>query len=159
MLIFSEGKFAVLSKHVTFYDTIANKLQDSDAPNLNLKKNELEIRRTILREKGLSEIQQAAIQQRDCMINPPIDVVFLESYKNFLVLTKDSLRVYNGKNGRLRMYLDSIVEKDERTQSLSELTSMCLNSEHRMVYVGDIHGGIKCYNVNTGLLIKKMKLD
>ena len=49
------------------------------------------------------------------MINPPIDVLFLESYQNFLVLTKDSIRLYNGNNGRLSMYLDNIVEKNERT--------------------------------------------
>ena len=59
------------------------------------------------------------------MINPPLDVVFLEFYKNFLVLTKDSLRVYNGNNGRLRMYLDKIVEVDEMTGSSSELTLGC----------------------------------
>ena len=85
------------------------------------------------------------------MINPPLDVLFLESYQNFLVLTKDSLRVYNGNNGRLRMYLDNIVEEDEKTGHTSELSSMCLNSENRMVYIGDIHGGIRCFNVNTGL--------
>ncbi len=28
-----------------------------------------------------------------------------------------------------------------------------------MVYVGNIHGGISCFNVNTGLLIKKLQLD
>ena len=36
LLIFSEGKFAVLSKHVIFYDTISNKLSDSDAPQVAL---------------------------------------------------------------------------------------------------------------------------
>lgn len=87
------------------------------------------------------------------MINPPLDVVFLESYHNFLVLTKDSVRVYNGVNGRLRMYLDNVVEKDERTGNISELSCMALNSEHRMVYIGDIHGGIRVFNVNTGLEI------
>ena len=92
------------------------------------------------------------------MINPPLDVVFLEFYKNFLVLTKDSLRVYNGNNGRLRMYLDKIVEVDEMTGASSELTSMCLNSEHRLVYIGDVNGGIRCFNVNTGLELKKLEL-
>lgn len=74
------------------------------------------------------------------------------------MLTKDSLRVYNGNNGRLRMYLDNIVEEEERTGHISELTCMCLNSENRMVYIGDIHGGIRCFNVNTGLQIKKLEL-
>ena len=33
LLTFSEGKFAVLSKHVTFYDTIGSKLGDNgDGP-------------------------------------------------------------------------------------------------------------------------------
>ena len=72
------------------------------------------------------------------MINPPIDVMFLESYQNFLVLTKDSLRVYNGKNGRLCMYLDNICEKDDFTQMAQDLSAMCLNAEHRVVFVGDI---------------------
>ena len=159
LLTFSEGKFAILSKHVTFYDTIGSKLGDhGDGPQIGLTRKELEIRRMILQEKGLSEIQQAANQQRNSMINPPIDVHFLTSYQNFLVLTKDSLRVYNGNNGRLRMYLDNIVEEDEKTGHTSELSSMCLNSENRMVYIGDIHGGIRCFNVNTGLQIKKLEL-
>ena len=38
------------------------------------------------------------------------------------------------------------------------MVSMTLNSEHRMVYIGDSQGGIRCYNVNTGLLIKNLKL-
>ena len=56
MIIFSEGKFAVLSKHITFYDNLINKLADSDAPSRVLKKKDLEIRRLILQERGLSEI-------------------------------------------------------------------------------------------------------
>ena len=57
LLIFSEGKIAVTSKHITFYDTISSRQSDSNAPHFSLNKKELEIRRTILREKGLSEIQ------------------------------------------------------------------------------------------------------
>ena len=57
MLIFSEGKFAILSKHVTFFDNLSNKLQDSDPPKFQMKKKDLAIRRLILQEKGLSEIQ------------------------------------------------------------------------------------------------------
>ena len=49
------------------------------------------------------------------------------------------------------MYLDKILEVDERTGAMSELSSMCLNQEHRMVFIGDIHGGIRVFNVNTGL--------
>ena len=64
-------------------------------------------------------------------------MVYLESYQNFLVLTKDSLRVYYGNNGRLRMYLDNIVEIDELTGLAKDLVSMTLNAEHRMVYIGD----------------------
>ena len=56
------------------------------------------------------------------------------------------------------MYLDNIVETEERSGNPSELTCMCLNSENRMVYIGDIHGGIRCFNVNTGLQIKKLEL-
>ena len=38
LLIFSEGKFAILSKHVTFYDTISvsSKVSDSGAPQVAL---------------------------------------------------------------------------------------------------------------------------
>lgn len=74
------------------------------------------------------------------------------------MLTKDSVRVYNGNNGRLSMYLDNIVDKDERTSNICELSSMVLNQEHRMVYIGDIKGGVRCFNVNTGLLIKNLEL-
>ena len=30
LMIFSEGKFAVLSKHVTFYDTLVSKASDGN---------------------------------------------------------------------------------------------------------------------------------
>ena len=56
------------------------------------------------------------------------------------------------------MYLDNIVDKDERTSNICELSSMVLNQEHRMVYIGDIKGGVRCFNVNTGLLIKNLEL-
>ena len=36
---------------------------------------------------------------------------------------------------------------------------MCLNAEHRIVFIGDIRGGTRCYNVNTGLLIKKLQVE
>jgi hypothetical protein len=41
---------------VTFFDTFNKKPSDSAGPQLMLKKKDLEIRRMILREKGLSEI-------------------------------------------------------------------------------------------------------
>ena len=56
MLIFSEGKFAVLSKHITFYDNLIQKMAEVDTPSNVIKKKDLEIRRLILQEKGLSEI-------------------------------------------------------------------------------------------------------
>lgn len=74
------------------------------------------------------------------------------------MLTKNSLRVYNGTNGRLSMYLDNIIAPDERTGVMPELSSMTLNSEDRMVYVGDVLGGIRCFNVNTGLELTKLEL-
>ena len=57
LLIFSDGKFAVLSKHVTFYDTIVSRANDTGQNHKKLSRKELEIRRMILQEKGLSEIQ------------------------------------------------------------------------------------------------------
>lgn len=57
MMIFSEGKFAVLSKHITFYDNLINKMAEVDAPNRVMKKKDLEMRRLILQERGLSEIK------------------------------------------------------------------------------------------------------
>lgn len=56
------------------------------------------------------------------------------------------------------MYLDNIIEPDERTGVMPELSSMTLNSEDRMVYVGDVLGGIRCFNVNTGLELTKLEL-
>ena len=55
----------------------------------------------ILNEKGLSELDQAAIEQKNALVTPPLDVAYVEAYQTFVVMTKDSLRVYNGKNGRL----------------------------------------------------------
>ena len=107
LLVFSQGKFAILSKHITFYDSVSQKMAD-DTPQSRLSEELVEIRRMILAEKGKSELDEAAESQRNAMIAPPLDVVFLNSYNNFLILTKDSIRTYNGKSGRLQMYLDNI---------------------------------------------------
>ena len=55
MLVFSEGKFATISKHVVFYDTLNNK--NEEAPSHLLTKQQIEMRRMILNENGLSELE------------------------------------------------------------------------------------------------------
>ena len=54
ILVFSEGKFAVLSKHITFFDTLNNKVEDMPKPLLTAK--QVQIRKQILNERGLSEL-------------------------------------------------------------------------------------------------------
>ena len=70
-------------------------------------------------------------------------------------MTKDSLRVYNGKNGRLQMYLDNIAGSNNK-DGFKDLTAMCLDAKHRKIYLGDIDGVVRCFNVSTGLCIKKI---
>ena len=54
ILVFSEGKFAVLSKHITFFDTLNNKVEDMPKPLLTAQ--QVQIRKQILNERGLSEL-------------------------------------------------------------------------------------------------------
>ena len=130
-----------------------NKMEE--APKQMLTQTQIENRRMILNERGLSELDQAAIEQRNSFVTPPIDVQYVEAYQTFVVMTKDSLRVYNGKNGRLTMYLDNIAGENN-VEGYSDLSSMCLDAKHRKIYLGDIEGVTRCFNVSTGLLIKKI---
>ena len=74
---------------------------------------------------------------------------FLESYQNFVVLFKDSISVYNGKNGRLQMYLDSLAGEQNK-EGFGDFSSMTFDDKHRKVFIGDINGLIRVFNVNTG---------
>ena len=53
------------------------------------------------------------------------------------------------------MYLDNIAG-DNNKEGHADLTSMCLDAKHRKIYLGDIDGAIRCFNVSTGLCIKKI---
>ena len=66
------------------------------------------------------------------------------------------MRVYNGKNGRLQMYLDNIAG-DNNKEGFQDLSSMCLDNKHRKLYLGDIDGVVRCFNVSTGLCIKTIE--
>ena len=109
----------------------------------------------ILNENGLSELDAAANEQRNSFVTPPIDVAYVEAYQTFVVMTKDSLRIYSGKTGRLTMYLDNIAG-DNNKQGFSDLSSMTLDAKSRKIYLGDIDGITRCFNVSTGLCIKKI---
>jgi hypothetical protein len=39
----------------------------------------------------------------------------------------------------------------------AENSALCLDNRHRKVYIGDSHGTVRCFNVNSGALIKEMK--
>ena len=109
----------------------------------------------ILNEKGLSELERAAIQQTNSQVTPPLDVAYVEAFQTFVVMTKDSLRVYNGKNGRLQMYLDNIAG-DNNKEGYKELSQMTLDAKHRKLYIGDIDGVIRCFNISTGICLKEI---
>ena len=53
------------------------------------------------------------------------------------------------------MYLDNIAG-DNNKEGFQDLSSMCLDAKHRKIYLGDIDGAIRCFNVSTGLCIKKI---
>ena len=39
----------------------------------------------------------------------------------------------------------------------AENSALCLDDRHRKVYIGDSYGTVRCFNVNSGALIKKME--
>ena len=54
------------------------------------------------------------------------------------------------------MYLDNIAG-DNNKEGYQDLSSMCLDKKHRKLYLGDIDGVIRCFNVSTGLCIKSIE--
>jgi WD40 repeat protein len=93
-------------------------------------------------------MEQASIHQQKTQILPAIDALFVESYKTIIVLTKNSLRVYNSSNGRMIRIIQGITSKGQ-----GDLCCMTLDDKHRMLYVGDTRGGIRVFNVSNGALI------
>ena len=60
-----------------------------------------------------------------------------------MALTKDSLRIYSSKNGRLQKYID-LSDKD-----LNELTCLAANQQQKQIYVGNTLGSVSVCNAVT----------
>lgn len=69
------------------------------------------------------------------------------------MLSKDSLKIYSSRNGRLLKYLDTL---GGDSTNYGDLTAMCLDEKQRKVYIGDSRGKIRVFNVNNGVLLQEM---
>lgn len=109
----------------------------------------------ILNERGLSEMEQAAIFQQQSQIQLPIDAIFIESYQTIVVLSKSNIRMYSSRNGRLIKQLDD--ELGVGSSGFGDLTSMCIDEKHRKLYIGDTRGLVRIINVNNGVLLGELE--
>ena len=62
-MVFSEGRFVLLGKKMVYYDTLGAGTANTMPPSHIYTKKEIEIRKMILNEKGLSEMEQASAYQ------------------------------------------------------------------------------------------------
>ena len=155
-MVFSEGRFVVLGKKMVYYDTLGDGVANSTQPSHIYTRKQVEIRKMILNERGLSEMEQASAFQQVSQIQTPIDAIFVESYQTIIVLSKTNLRIYNTRNGRLI----KIIENLGGDQSdYGELTSMCLDHPHRKLFIGDSRGAVRIFNVNSGVLMSELELS
>ena len=146
-MVFGEARFVVLGKKMVYYDTIGGATVIAASDRMHTKK-ELEIRRMILNERGFSEMEQAARHQQISQILPAIDAIFVESYKTIVVLSKNTLRIYNACNGRMIKIIQGITG-----DSSADLSCMTLDHNHRKLYCGDSRGIVRVFNVNKGVLM------
>lgn len=84
-----------------------------------------------------------------------IDCVFNEYYRNFVVITKNEIRTYDGLSGKLIKVFSEVIDK--RTNA--EISSFCLDNRHRKCYVGDTAGSIRVFNISNGVFIKHVNHD
>jgi hypothetical protein len=156
IVVFSEGRFVVLGKKMVYYDTLGDGVANSMQPSHIYSRKQVEIRKMILNERGMSEMEQASTYQQVSLIQAPIDALFVESYQTVLVLSKTNLRIYSTRNGRLI----NIIENLGGDQSdYGELTSMCLDHPHRKLFIGDSRGVVRIFNVNSGVLMSELQMS
>ena len=126
LVVFSPTRFAVYGRRIQFYNTTNSE------------------KKTKIQKSALRSISsQALIQWRSRFFSSAIDCVFCDLLQYFVALTKDSLRVYSSKNGRLQKYID-FADKDK-----NELTCIAANQQHKHIYVGNTIGCIAVYNAVT----------
>lgn len=82
-----------------------------------------------------------------------IKAYFNTYYMNFVVCTKNEVRIYNAHNGKLVQVIADIVDATKK----SEITSFCMDDRQRKFYIGENTGQISVFNVSNGMLIKKVK--
>jgi len=80
----------------------------------------------------------------------PFQVVFNNYYKNFYVLTKMDVRVYDGKTGCLIKVFTNLM----KTTKGVELLKFCLDDRNRKFYLGDASGLVQAYNASSGVVMK-----
>ena len=111
----TSGRFAIISKQLYFFD---RKIDRGESDKVELRKKPIgkdgqlfrEIRQQLLSERGRSEMEEAEFQHRNDQVLPAIDSCFVTAYKTFVVITRNNLRIYNAKNGRLQKYMDNSSE-------------------------------------------------
>lgn len=85
----------------------------------------------------------------------PLIVDFNTYFLQFVILTKNDLRMYDCTTGKLKKIFTDI--QDARTES--ELSSMVLDFRNRIFFVGDNSGAIRAYNCANGGLLKKVNSE
>jgi WD40 repeat protein len=121
LLVFSSARFVVLSRRLTFYNTV----QVSDAPVV---------------PSTAWAVDAAITRQRNSHVLAAQDCRFCTWTNKLVCLTPNNLRIYNAQNGKL----DSLF-----TTTDSEMTCMTLNAQHRKLYIGDSKGTVTCFNAVT----------
>ena len=68
----------------------------------------------------------------------PVYAEYNTHYKNFVVATKQDVRVYNSENGRLEKHHKGIIDLKQNPHTF--ITSFCFDDRHRKFYIGDTYG-------------------
>lgn len=76
-----------------------------------------------------------------CALYSPINL-------EFYIAGGRSLKVWSATTGAIRKSLGEITKSD--------ITAMCLNENHRKLFVADHEGSIRLYDLLTGRLLKEL---
>lgn len=139
LIVFPNQKmFGVLSKRFMFYDTNqqSHEMSGSDA-HLGRGKS----------TGKLASINEAYGKQNDLQA---VSVQFNKYYLNFVVVTKNEVRIYDASTGNLVKVFSEILDK--RTNA--DITSFCFDDRHRKFFIGDTFGSIRVFNMSNGVFIK-----
>lgn len=86
----------------------------------------------------------------------PIIATFNKHFKNFVVVTKYDIRIYDSIDGKLNKVFTDLLPNNKKYNP--EITKTYMGGRDRKIYVGDNAGHLRLYNVKNCEFLKHVNI-